>query len=292
MFDHSPDSQQKNESAPLVTGARFFFCGNHIGVLSMAHLKGKYHMEDVNDRAVIGGNRPPPDEAVPAPYDLALAKVNAVYDEAKLWLDGAKVESQEMADDIANLLSLLREARKFADEQRIIAKKPFDEAAAAVQAQFKPLIEKVDLAVDGCKKTLAPWLAKVKADQETEAKRKREEAEAKQAAAREALRSTDPTNLEARAAAEKLAKDAKRATKAADKASKQKAHAGGSMGRATSLRTTHVAVMVNAKEAIQHYWVTERDAIIGFITELAQRDARTNVQSIPGFEIREEQQAV
>mgnify|MGYP006871987512 CR=1 FL=1 len=43
-----------------------------------------------NPRAVIGGNAPPE----PTPFDLVCENVESVYLEAKNWLDGAAIETQ------------------------------------------------------------------------------------------------------------------------------------------------------------------------------------------------------
>src|SRR3546814_6319433 len=46
------------------------------------------------------------------------------------------------ADAVGKLLDMIRQAKKAADEQRVIEKKPYDDAAKAVQTKYKPLIDK------------------------------------------------------------------------------------------------------------------------------------------------------
>src|SRR5690349_4076026 len=104
-------------------------------------------LADINPRAVIGGNNPPP-----SPFEIAQKAVEDIYGEASMWLDGATVDSQELADGIGNLASELRKARKLADETRKIENKPFDDGKAEVQARYKPLLDKADLAIEACKK--------------------------------------------------------------------------------------------------------------------------------------------
>lgn len=241
-----------------------------------------------NPRAVIGNNAPPE----PTPYEQAEQKVGDVWGEAKLWLDGAAVDSQAIADDISNLLSLIRDARKFAEAQRKIEKDPFDKAAAEVQSRYKPLIEKADLAITACKKALQPWLDKRDAEIRAEAERKRKEAEEKAAAAREALRAADAANLEARAQAEALAKQAKEAQKAANKAERQTATAGGGMGRATGLRTTYVATITDPIAFGRYAWSQCREEYQAFLQGLADRLVHGGARVLPGVEIREEKKAV
>ena len=52
--------------------------------------------------------------------------VNDAYGETLLWLDGASIESQEIADGVGNLLALLRAAEAKAEAARVAEKKPFD----------------------------------------------------------------------------------------------------------------------------------------------------------------------
>ena len=141
-----------------------------------------------NERAIIGGNSPPE----PTPFELVEADATARYEEAKLWLDGAAVDSQGVADGLSKLINLLRAAEKAADALRVVEKKPHDEAGAAVQAKFKPITDKCKRAIDGCKKALTPWLEKVEAAKRaTEAAAKKAAEEAIRAA-QEALRTSDP----------------------------------------------------------------------------------------------------
>lgn len=241
-----------------------------------------------NPRAVVGGNNPPE----PTPYEQAEQKVGDLWEEAKLWLDGAAVDNQAVADDIANLLDLIRGAKKFAEAQRKVEKEPFDKGAAEVQARYKPLLEKADLAADACKKALAPWLKKKEEAQRAEAERKRKEAEEKAAAAREALRAADAANLEARAQAEALVKQAKDAEKAANKAERQTATAGGGMGRATGLRTTYVATITDPIAFGRYAWGQCREEYQTFLQGLADRLVHGGARELPGVEIREERKAV
>lgn len=246
-------------------------------------------MEVENPRAVIGGNMPPE----PTPYERAEKEVSDLYEEARLWLDGKPITSQAMADDLGNLLNMIRAAEKRADQARAAEKKPHDDAAKAVQARYKPLLERASLAADTCKKALAPWLKKLADEKEAAAKKAREDAEQKAWAAQEAMRAArEEADLAAREEAERLVKEAKRAEKAANKAERSTATAGGAMGRAVGLRTVHVPVMTDAREAARHYWQAAPDEIHALLQTLAERDVRAGKRQIPGFEIREEHHAV
>lgn len=235
-----------------------------------------------NPRARIGGNAPPL-----TLYEQAEKRVEDVYGEAKLWLDGATVDSQELADGIANLIDTLRKARTFADDTRKTEKKPLDDLIAEIQERYNPLLQKADLAIDTCKRAVAPWLQK-RADEIAEAARKaREEAEAKRRIAEDALRASFATDITKREAAEKLLKDAKKAETAANVAGRQVATAGGAFGRATGLRTIMSAAIDDPVLAARTVWSEDREAMLGFLIEWAERQVRGGRRGIPGFKIIE-----
>lgn len=242
-----------------------------------------------NTRAVIGGNAPPQD---PTPFEIAAKAIEDVYSEASLWLDGAEVNSTELAEGIDNLKKTIARARKDADEARKIENKPFDDGKAEVQARYNPLLKKADLAKDACNKALEPWLKKEADRIEAEARAKREAAAELQRKAEEAIRATDAANLEERAAAEQLVKDAKKAGAVANRAEKQTATAGGMLGRATGLRSYWIATMTDTAKAGKWGWTYHKSEILEFITGLAQKDATAGQREIEGFAIIEEKRAV
>lgn len=243
----------------------------------------------MNPRVVVGNNNPP------SPFEEAERKINDLYDEAKNWLDGAKVESQGVADEVGKLLNMLREAVNEADAARVKENEPFDEGKAVVQAKYAPLIAdtkkqkgKAILAIEGCKAALAPWLAKLRAEQEAAAKKAREEAEAKAAAAQAALRSADVSNLEEREKAEVLIQDAKKAERIATSTEKATAKVSGGGGRAISMTTTRVPVVKDYAAAARYLWTDPVGKVA--LTEAIDRFVRqaANPLSIPGVEMVEE----
>lgn len=241
-----------------------------------------------NPRAVIGGNMPPE----PTPFEKAEKEVNDLYAEAALWLDGKPIDSQAQADDLSNLLNMIRAAEKRAEEARKAEKQPHSDAAKAVDAKYKPLIGTCQLASDACKKAIAPWLAQVAAAQEAAAAEARRVAEEKTRQAQEAIRAAEATNLEARAAAELKIEEAKEAEKRAARAAKATANAGGGVGRAVGLRTIRRPVFSDPILAARHYWLKENNEYCAFLLSLAERDVRNGATVIPGFEIIEEKKAV
>lgn len=224
------------------------------------------------------------------PFDLAQESVETLRIEAGNWLDGAAVETQEQADALAKLLDMARQTRKGVDEARVLEKKPHDDAAKAVQARFKPLLESCDRVAVSLKEAIAPWLERLEAERRAEAERLRKEAEAKAAAAQAAIednRAADLTHAEARDAA---IEEAKRAEAVAKKAAGAKAHAKGG-GRAIGLRTRKVAEVTDAREAARHFWKECPDRFNELLQKLAQEQINAGRTNIPGVTVREERSA-
>lgn len=237
--------------------------------------------------AGIGHNRP-------SPFEEVRDRVELYYGEAQLWLDGKPIDSQEQADELSNLLNLIRDARKAADEARKEEKRPFDEGAKAVQAKYKPLLEKADTAASVVKQALQPWLDEQDRIAREAAEAARREAEERQRAAEEAMRKAreEAADLAARENAERLAAEAKKATQAASKASKTTAKASGGIGRAAALRTTYEAVITDERAFAAYAWQRHHDELMEWMQQLAARLVRSNQRGIPGVEVIERKEVV
>lgn len=241
----------------------------------------------MNIAAGIGHNQPP------SPVDEITAKINDLYDEAKQWLDGEPVTTQEQANALNTLETRVREAAKEAETLRKELVKPHDEAKAAIQAQFNPLIGKTTtvtgkavLAIDAIRKALTPFLLILEREKAAEAERMRAEAERAKAAAAEAMQSRDVANLEEVEKAERLVQDAKDAEKEAMRAAKEKAHAKGE-GRATGLRTVWDVKLVDEREAAKWLWLARKDALLEFAELEAVKAVRNGTRAIPGFSVEQ-----
>jgi len=232
--------------------------------------------------ATIGHNMPP------SPFGEKASEVEKYYGEAKLWLDGEPVDSKEMAEGVSKLMDVLRQTKKAVNDCRVEEKKPFDDCAKEVQERYKPLLKKCDDAVAVCKRALTPWLEKLETEQRAAAEEKRKEAEAAARAAEEARKAAqESADLEAMEKAEALTDAAEKASKTASKADKAKAQsAGGS--KAVSLRTRHVATVVDYSAAAKWLWEHRRDDMNAFIAEQIQREVNHGTRSIPGVEINVE----
>ncbi len=226
----------------------------------------------MNDRAIIGNNMPPAHEAFALHIEELFSLVSAT-------VAAATVETDEQDAALDGLLDDLRQARKDADAARSAEKKPHDDAGKEVQARYKPLLDRCDLGVAEIKRLLTPYRdAKQRAKDEA-ARKARDEAEARQKAAQDALRQSD--DLEARFAAEADLKVAGKLIAVANKIDRS----------ATGLRTSWVAEMTDPVAALKHYRERQPDALKAWLLEQAQRDANAGVRSIPGFAINEQRKA-
>lgn len=244
-------------------------------------------LAEANPRAVMGANNPPEESAF-AGFE---AHINDLFEEAKNFLDGAGVNSDAEAEGVSKLLDLIRTAAKDADKARAAEKKPHDDAGKAVQAKWKPLLDRAEMAVDACKRALAPWLTRKAEEQRQAAEKARLDAEERAKAAAEAMRSTTLDNLEGREAAEALMKEADRAQADAAKAEKARPQAVGG-ARATTLRSYFTPMLADPKAALVHYVATRPDDVKAFLLGLAKQDVAAGKRQIPGFDVIEERRVV
>jgi colicin import membrane protein len=216
--------------------------------------------------------------------------IDDLYDEAKGILDGAGVQSDADAEMVAKLLDMARQAKKAADEQRTVEKKPHDDAAKAVQSAWKPLLDKCDLVADTCKKALAPFLTAKEAAQRAEAARIAAEAEEARAAALAARQAAAPDDLTAREEAERLDTVAGEAEKQAARAERAKAHATGG-SRAVGLRDAYSAEVTDYALFSKWAWANRRADYEEWLSELASQEAKRGPVTIPGIIIHTERKA-
>lgn len=220
--------------------------------------------------ATIGHNGPPPHEAWALHIEELFEVANGI--------GPATNDEQEAALD--DLLDQFRIAKRDADKERAAEKKPHDDAAKAVQAKWRPLLDRCDIAAKAIKDALTPYrTAKQRAADEA-ARKAREEAEAAHKAAQEAFKSSD---LDDRLEAERLAAQAKAMQVQANKIDRQ----------STGLRTSWQAEVTNRRDALLHYIKTQPDAFEALVQSLADKDARNEAtrRDIPGVKFHEKKEA-
>lgn len=248
----------------------------------------------MNVIAKIGHNQPPE----PTPFEQSRDTIQALFDEAKNWLDGEAIANQGQADSVQKLMRLIQAAEKEADSRRVDENKPFDDGKAEVQARYAPLIANTKtakgltiLAIDACKKALAPWLIKIENENRARAEAARKEAEAKQLLAMEAMRQRDGTNLEASAHAEALVREAKDAEAEARRSGNAKASAKGE-GRAVTLRDFYSPEITDATAFARHLWTAHRSDMMSFLDVMAAKIVAAGVHNgTPGLTVHHERRA-
>lgn len=247
----------------------------------------------LNPEAVVGHNAPPE----PTPFEQVAQRIDDLFIEGKNWLDGVPLVNQDQADAIGSIIRDMQAAAKDADELRTAEKKVHDEAAKAVQARFHPLIGdtkagkgKAVRVIEGCKALVSAFLAAEEGRKRAAAEALRREAEERERIARQAIQTSSVDNLDQRERAELLVQQAQAATKAADRAEKDRAVVRGG-GRAISSRVRHEAVLVDPVAALRHAREAWPDDLKVWLAERAQRDMDRGVLTIPGFDAVERRTA-
>lgn len=242
--------------------------------------------------ATIGHNQPPE----PTPFELSKEAITSLFEEAKNWLDGDPISTQGQADEVQKLLRMIQAAEKEADERRVQENEPFDAGKAEVQARYAPLIANTKttkgltvMAIDACKKALAPWLIKIDEENRAKAEALRKEAEEKQRIAMEAMRQRNG-DLEASVKAEALVQEAKRAETEARRADSAKAQAKGE-GRAVGLRDYYTPEITDATTFARHVWTAHRSDMETFLAGMATKLVASGVRTIPGVTVHHERRA-
>lgn len=217
----------------------------------------------------------------PDPLDEALAPYGDAITEAETWLDGTTVETEGQMKAVDALRKNMREARLAVEAAEKAEATPLHDAWRKAKARYKPTLDDVSriekglvALVDGFKRELA---AKKEAAERTA----RIQAAALRAAAEEAARKVDPTNIEAQRAADEAKAAAAEATRKAAEASKD---------TVKGLRTTHFHEVEDHRAALNWIAINDRDALTAFIVEYARLNFRT--KPIAGVRIWQERIAV
>jgi hypothetical protein len=189
------------------------------------------------------------------------------------------VEDDGTEEALDNLLDDLRRAKKDAGTERATEKKPHDDAAKAVQAKWKPLLDRCDMAALQIKRLLTPYREGKQRARDEEARQAREAAEQQQREAQEALRSSD--DMEERFEAEQKLKGAKKLTAVANKLDRT----------SSGLRTRWSHRIVSRGELLKHVKERYPEDLADMLNELVRQKVAAGVRDMPGVEITPEKQA-
>jgi hypothetical protein len=220
----------------------------------------------------MGDNGPPPEAAFGIHVDDLFALLSDT-------LAGGEVSTDEQESAIDAILDDFRKASKDADKARAAEKKPFDDAAKAVQTKWKPIIDKADRGAQACKEALTPYRTAKQRAKDEAARKAREEAESREAEARAALQQSE--DLEAKYAAEQELETAAKLKAVADKIDRS----------ATGLRTYWEAEITDRKAALLHYLARAPERFEALIQQMADEDARTTRAPVPGVIFHERKKA-
>ena len=220
--------------------------------------------------------------------DVSLAEQIAEYAAMALgWLRKAGIASQADSDKAANYRAELLRLSKEADTQRDAEKRPHDEAAKAVQAKWKPLIDTSKGAADEIREQLTQWMRR-------EEKRLEDERRAQWEAEQKAI-------AKARAEAEAQRAKQMRDDPIAALTSPEpelpiepampepvKVQAGGQRGRKAGLREVTSYVVTDHAAALAFF--AESEAVKEIVQKLASQACKAGVK-VPGVETRIEKVA-
>lgn len=220
----------------------------------------------------IGHNAPPAD----ATFGMHIDDLFTMLSDT---LAGTTVDSDEKEAAIDALMDEFRKASKDSDKARAAEKKPHDDAGKEVQERWNPIIAKADRGVVACKDALTPYRVEKQRIADEAARKAREEAEAKQKAAQDALRQSD--DLEAKFQAEQDLEQAKKLAAVANRIDRAP----------TGLRTSWEAELTDKGAALRHYLKTQPDEFSDLIQTLADRDARGARPPVPGVLYHERKKA-
>lgn len=215
------------------------------------------------------------------PFAAMATHINDLYELAEGALTGGEIKTPEQASQIEALKNDIKKAVADAERARKVEKEPHLEAGRAVDAKWKELTDKGTLAARTAATALTPWLQKVQAEKDAGQERLRKEAEAKADEARKAFTETAPTDLESRANAEKLAKEAAKATAAANRIDRS----------ASGLRTYWTATVTDYGALLAYMKQSDPQGLRTMLDEYAQKQKNAGARVLPGVLIEQERKA-
>lgn len=229
-------------------------------------------MDDLNPRAVMGDNRPPPFD--PERHAELGGRVDAFMSVCNEVRAAGALASDEQAERLTDHIAGMRGLKNKVEDARKAEKKPHDDAAKAVQEAFSPLVDRLERAIKAMLGLQSDWIAKKQAAAD-EARRLREAEAARLAreaeeAAKAALESG---SIDGEMEAERLAKAAADAEKAAARETKVSIGSATGAGRTISTRTIRKAEITNVNLLLVRYRAHPK--MLELLHQLADADIRS-----------------
>jgi len=240
----------------------------------------------------IGHNNPPEE----TPFEAIRVHAEDLLVEVRNWADGAAIENQAQADEVARLLDEVLATDKAADAARKREVEPIDRQREEIQSRYNVYIAplknkkpgKLPLAAQALKVALSAWLQKLDEQKKAAAAEAQAIADAKAAEARAAMQqAAGDGDFGSMEVAEELIAEASKAQAEAKRAANDKAQAAGD-GRARGLRSFFTPMLAEPGAALRHYAKARPDELKAFLLSLAKTDVLNGARSIPGFDIVEE----
>lgn len=232
-------------------------------------------MNDLNPRAIIGGNAPPdPIDEITQPFDT-------YRQEAENWLDGQPVETEGQMKVVDALRKQMRDWRIALEGGQKAATAPLYEAYKAEGERWKPTIEDAKR-IEKCLVSAVDAFKRKLADEKAAAERAaRAEAERKMREAQEAAARANAADLEAQREAALAQYEAERAARAAAAASKD---------TVKGLRIVVHHEITDHRALLNWIARNDRDAITAFIEEWARKNHKQN-RAADGLRVWEQKEA-
>ena len=232
-------------------------------------------MNDMNPRAMIGGNNPPD------PIDTITAPFEPYRSEAENWLDGAPVETEAQMDAVDALRKQMRQWRLDLEKGQKSATAPLHDAYKAELERWKPTIEDAKR-IEGCLVAAVDGFKRKLAAEKAEAERQaRAEAERKMREAAEAAAKANAADLEAQRAADNAKREAEAAVAAARDAAND---------TVKGLRTVTRYQITDHRALLNWIARNDRDAVTAFIEEWARKKHKT-ASAPDGLNVWQEKEA-
>lgn len=228
-------------------------------------------MKSSIDRDGIGGNSPPPVEAMALHIEDLFALVSGST--------AAAITTDEQEAALDELLDQVRQAETDATAKCEEEYRPHKVAADGVKTAWKPLLDRCTAATNAIKERLTPYRTARQKAKDDAARIVREEAAAKLEAAQAALRKSD--DLEERFAAEEQLVAAAKLTAQANKIDRAP----------TGLRTHWEAEITDRKAALLHYIARAPERFEALIQQMADEGARGDRAPVPGIVFHERKRA-
>lgn len=203
------------------------------------------------------------------------------------WLRKTGIKDDRTKDVAANFRAELLRLSKEADTQRETEKRPHDEAAKAVQAKWKPLIDTSKNAADEIRDALTAFMTAEKRRLEAEQRAKWEAEQKATAAARAEIEAQRAKQMRDDPIAAMTSPEPE-LPMAPPPPEPVKVQAGGQRGRKTGLREVTRYVVTDHKAALAFF--ADSEDVRELVSKLAERASKAGV-AVPGVEKRIEEVA-